>query len=256
MKSSVEGAMDRHRRAWDKKAQQHFVNPADHDEVVKAIGFFGGIEGFRESGRRDVEEVVRRLSENDFDAGGKRALDLGCGIGRTAGPFAEFFGEVHGCDISPVMISKAEGLWAGIPNLHFDLVSGEDLGPYRAESFDFAYSNGVFEHLRRPVMLAVIKEISRVLRVGGRFALEFNSPRWVPTKLPVVHRSIYNLLLDTRIMDKIISPIYLRSRGVGDYLGLLPSPKFLRKVFSASHLQVDEISGEDSGIFWLYGQRV
>lgn len=245
--------MNNRKRSWDKRGETFLRQGWDLDRVAQVIGC-RNYEDFQESGRRDAEAVVKRLSERE-DSTRQKLLDIGCGLGRTAGLFAEFYGEVHGCDISPVIISKAQEMWAGISNLHFDLVGGEDLSLYPAESFDFAYSNGVFEHLRRSVILAYIKEISRVLKVGGRFALEFNSPRWVPAKFPVVHRSIYNLLLETGILEKL-SPLYMRSPGAGDLLGLLPSRKFLLKAFSASHLQEDEISGEDSGIFWLYGRRV
>ena len=248
--------MNRYRKAWDKKAQQHFVKPADYDEVVKAIGVYGGVEKFRELGRRDVEEAVRRLLEKGFGVGGQRALDLGCGIGRTAGLFAECFGEVYGCDISPMMIGEAKELWISTPNIHFDVCSGLDLSIYPDEFFDFVYSNGMFEHLRKATELAYIREIARVLKVRGWFALEFNSRRWLPSRFPVVHRSIYNFLLETGILGKAIAPLYLRSGWAGDLLGFLPSRGFLLKAFSASRLNVTDFVGEDAGIMWFYGERL
>jgi hypothetical protein len=54
-------------------------------------------------------------------------------------------------------------------------VSGSDLAAFADASFDFCYSYAVFQHIpSRDVVLNYLREIRRVLKIGGLLKLQFN----------------------------------------------------------------------------------
>jgi cysteine desulfurase len=97
-------------------------------------------------------------------------LDLGCGAGldlclyaRAVGPS----GKVYGLDLSSAMLRKAErNLRAvGVENAEF-LEAAADAIPLPDASVDLVTANGIFN--LSPDKDAVMREVSRVLRPGGR----------------------------------------------------------------------------------------
>jgi ubiquinone/menaquinone biosynthesis C-methylase UbiE len=94
-------------------------------------------------------------------------LDLGCGTGWAVRHAAETLrGQGHfvGVDLSQGMIEKARRSGAGMPNVQFRQGSAEQL-PLENSSFDVVICTNSFHHYLHPD--AAIKEIARVLRVGG-----------------------------------------------------------------------------------------
>ena len=55
---------------------------------------------------RELESELKRLSK-DIPATERRALEIGCGPGRLIRPMSRHFGEIHGIDVSDVMIERA-----------------------------------------------------------------------------------------------------------------------------------------------------
>ncbi len=95
---------------------------------------------------------------------GERILDLGCGDGQLTVQIAATGATVTGVDASPQMAAaaRARGVAA-------DEASAESL-PYPDQSFDVVFSNAVLHWARdQDAMLA---EVRRVLRPGGRFVAE------------------------------------------------------------------------------------
>jgi SAM-dependent methyltransferase len=91
-------------------------------------------------------------------------LDLGCGDGLFAKIlFADKGGEIIGCDISSECVAKAS-----LYDVYNDVtITDARHLPYNDESFSTVFSNCVLEHI--PEDEKVLKEVSRVLREGGRF---------------------------------------------------------------------------------------
>ena len=120
----------------------------------------------------------RRFRERILDAAdtrpGDRLLDVGCGTGtlallarRRVGPQ----GRVTGIDPSPEMIARArDKAAAGGGAAHFELAAIEKL-PFPDASFDVVTSSLMFHHLNRPLQLAGLDEIRRVLAPGGRLCI-------------------------------------------------------------------------------------
>lgn len=114
---------------------------------------------------------------NPFSLGalepGENVVDVGCGAGIdsliAAGMVAPG-GNVIGVDMTPAMLDKAENARqdASIANTEFKEGYGEKL-PVTDGWADVVISNGVFNLM--PDKLAALKEMSRVLKPGGRLQL-------------------------------------------------------------------------------------
>lgn len=119
-------------------------------------------------------EIVELLEMWNVLGPGRKALDLGCGIGRIAAALAPRLGEIHGTDISPGMLDSARRRCAGLANVHFHLSPGSDLFDFPDASFDLVLAVDSFPYFYQggPDFVAfTFLEIARVLRRGGDFAL-------------------------------------------------------------------------------------
>ncbi len=93
-----------------------------------------------------------------------QVLDLGSGPGNVAEMFAQAGAVVTGVDFSPQMVKTAQSRH---PHIMFREANAEQL-PFGDGAFDAVVSNYTVHHLARPEV--VFREISRVLKPGGRFA--------------------------------------------------------------------------------------
>lgn len=141
-------------------------------------------------GRRDQEdeefqetafEVIQGLKweMRRLDAGppvrARRAVEIGCGPGRLLKPMSEHFGEIHGVDISDEMVRRARTRLAHIPHAHAHVARNSNLEMLASESFDFAYSYAVFQHIpSRDVVLGYLRELWRVLKPGAYIRCQLN----------------------------------------------------------------------------------
>ena len=107
--------------------------------------------------------LIRRLAAFRAD---DEVLELGCGPGNHLIPLAGLFRSALGTDLSDEMIRTAEGLRPA--NVRFAVDNAETLSTVADASIDVAFCVGAFEHMiDRP---AVLRNVHRVLRPGGRFA--------------------------------------------------------------------------------------
>jgi len=117
-----------------------------------------------------VSEQVRQMQRRS-DGNPTVALDLGTAAGHSARLIASHFGRVIGYDLSQHMIAEA---WSrGNPsNIEFQQHDLEDGLPHEDDSVDFVMmGQGTASDI--PTIRELIREISRVLRPGGRFVLSF-----------------------------------------------------------------------------------
>jgi SAM-dependent methyltransferase len=104
--------------------------------------------------------VVRRAALS----GNERLLDLATGTGTAARLAARLGAEVAGIDVSPGMVAVARRL--SPPGVHFDVADAARL-PFADGSFDVVTCSLGLSHFGD--VSAVLREVRRVLRRGGRF---------------------------------------------------------------------------------------
>jgi SAM-dependent methyltransferase len=120
----------------------------------------------------------------------QRVLDIGCGCGRIAQPLARYLdasGGYEGFDIVPELVHWCqENITSRWPHFTFQLVplrnqmyrrAGASASayrfPYANESFDLVVATSVFTHMLPADVENYTREISRVLRRGGRALITF-----------------------------------------------------------------------------------
>ena len=125
-----------------------------------------------EAGRADwlvpepeVVQLAARLRQN----GARRALDLGCGVGRHALALARLGFEVEAVDASPAGLAElAKGATAEGLEVAGHQAAMTDL-PCTDASFDFVLSWNVIYHGDPQVVRGAVAEIARVLKPGGTY---------------------------------------------------------------------------------------
>lgn len=136
--------------------------------------FFDAIAGdYREShGSAELMldyrlKLIRRLLAPGL---GGVLLEIGCGPGVHLFPLANAFSRAIGADLSPRMIVAAETIRRTHPcAAHIELYAepAERMASIQDNAADVVLCVGAFEHM--PDKAAVLGEVRRVLRPGGRF---------------------------------------------------------------------------------------
>jgi len=102
---------------------------------------------------------------------GGTIVDLGCGPGHVAAYLAARGARVEGLDLSPAMIDEAR---ASHPGIEFRVGDMFAL-PYADRSMAGAVAFYAIVHLRSSELVAPMRELHRVLAVGGLVALAFHA---------------------------------------------------------------------------------
>ena len=138
--------------------------------------FGGGGSTFFHRRRRDV--VRAYFQQRGIDTTRLSYLDLGCGKGELLSLLREDFGRLAGCDPSTEMLDAAEGVEKR-PQ------SDPQKIPFEDAEFDFVTAAGIFHHVPPESRLALGREVARVLKPGGVFAVMEHNPYNPATRLIV-----------------------------------------------------------------------
>ena len=157
-------------------------------------------------------EVARPLCE------GRDVLEVGCGTGLILKEIAPVARKAVGIDISPGMLAQARER-----GLDVHEATATEL-PFDDESFDAVYSFKVLAHVEE--IERAMCEVSRVLRPGGRAALEFYNRRSLRYLIKRLKQP--NQVSDVTTDDMV----YTRYDTLKDVRGYLPS-----------NLRVDDVRG-------------
>lgn len=173
---------------------------------------------------RYILDLIRRENAR---AAHVRILDYGCGDGDIVENGLAEGMDIHGADVfysgsDSYEVVKQKGLLGDrirtITDNHVDFPDG---------FFDLVISNQVFEHVED--MDAVLFEINRILKPGGRFLCLFPSKdvwREGHCGVPFLHW----FPKDSRIRDYYI--LMMRSLGVGKYKNNLPVKEWIKYVLN------------------------
>jgi SAM-dependent methyltransferase len=135
---------------------------------------------------------------------GARLLEVGCGMGTDLLQFARNGARCVGIDLTPRSVEIMRHRF----NLYgaegdFMISDGERL-PFRTESFDVVYSNGVLHHT--PDTAGAIREVHRVLRPGG------------VAKVMLYHRNSLNYWLEIVLRRGVLGLEFLRGRSAEEIM--------------------------------------
>lgn len=108
-------------------------------------------------GEKNVWKEIQLLMVN---CQGK-VLDIACGTGKTMEVISKLPLDVHGCDISDLLIGKA--IERGIRPDHLTVCDATKM-PYADNSFDYAYSIGSMEHFTEEGVIKLLQESRRTVR--------------------------------------------------------------------------------------------
>ena len=141
----------------------------DDRELVRAR-FTRTAEQFAQFSLTTRSAEADRLVALATPRGDELALDVACGPGTFTRAFARAVRAIHGLDITPALLDQARAAAAkeNLTNTIFECGDAYAL-PYPAAKFDLVSCAYALHHLEKPA--AVLAEISRVVRPGGRIAL-------------------------------------------------------------------------------------
>ena len=95
---------------------------------------------------------------------GKKALDIGYGVGWLVNELAKAGADTYGIDLSESHHAFSSHRFEGMPNVHLQVASAEDI-PFPDETFDFVSAYGVLHHAEHDQRC--YDEVWRVLKPGG-----------------------------------------------------------------------------------------
>jgi ubiquinone/menaquinone biosynthesis C-methylase UbiE len=116
---------------------------------------------------RDIPAIVRE------HAAGTRALDFGCGTGRSTRFIRNCGFETTGVDISEKMLSQARTI---DPSGDYRLLNGSDFSVLGDTRFNLIFSGFTFDNIPTAAKSDILRGLQRLLAPGGRFVNLVSSP--------------------------------------------------------------------------------
>jgi SAM-dependent methyltransferase len=105
---------------------------------------------------------------------GRRALDFGCGAGRSTRFLRDLGFEAVGADVSEAMVEKAR---TTDPAGDYRLIHGEDLAPLGSGRFDLVFSSFTFDNIpTRERKVCLFRGLGDLLAPGGVLVSVVSSP--------------------------------------------------------------------------------
>ncbi len=194
------GLVEEKIRAREQWGQDPCGAEFDREHELGTREFFDRIEQHRYGDY--AEWMPRVMGFKNFS--GARLLEIGCGMGSDLLQFARGGARCTGIDLTPrsVEITRHRFRLYGAEG-DFMISDGERL-PFRSESFDVVYSNGVLHHT--PDTAGAIREVHRVLRKGGT------------AKIMLYHRNSLNYWFEIVVRRGLLGFEFVRGRSAEEIM--------------------------------------
>jgi ubiquinone/menaquinone biosynthesis C-methylase UbiE len=136
-----------------------------------------------------------------------KILDIGCGDGETELFMLKYFPawQINGTDVSEKSIEEAAS--KKLPNVSFSVYNGTRTS-FADESFDIIFMAGVLHHVNYSLHHAIVKEIYRLLKKGGRSYIFEHNPLNPVTK-HLVNTCVFDK--DARLLKSKYATALLRN---------------------------------------------
>jgi len=120
------------------------------------------------------ESRFRQLPLQGLTIGAEtKVLDLCCGSGQATQYLVKSSQDVMGLDISPVSLQRAQ---RNVPQAKYVEALAEEI-PFPDAEFDLVHTSVAMHEMKPAVLQQILKEVYRVLKPGGVFALvDFHKP--------------------------------------------------------------------------------
>lgn len=120
-------------------------------------------------------EYARTIANQIPQKTNNRLLEIGCGVGRIMRPLSSLCAEIHGVDISPLMVKMSKKYLKNHENCHTYLVKDESLQMFEPETFDFAYAIGCFIHCESDMTQKYVDRVRDLLISGCKFYFDVHA---------------------------------------------------------------------------------
>jgi SAM-dependent methyltransferase len=252
---------------------------ASADEVVQTTGWVFNRETgdtltlaeFVATGDNEVPGYLDRFGLLDGDDDRRTLVEIGCGIGRMTCAFTRRFGTVLACDLDAGFLERcreAVARFGKVDRLRtVEVVDGRTLH-IPDDVADVAFSYITLQHCDRDDAVALVAEAVRVVRPGGRIALNFRSwsgfdPFVLPAgatvralfRAPAVGSWLSRNRLATRLAwqanrldpHQVIGPI---QAGISDVV-VWRNPARDAPLWGAKHATSEHFGGINRNHWWL-----
>jgi SAM-dependent methyltransferase len=159
-------------KAWDKLGQTaplHSMLPVLFSQKIKSMDEYFAF------GKKHTDEVMTYVRLLGVELGKRRAVDFGCGLGRTTQALAEYFDEVYGLDIAPSILKLASSYNVYPHSCEYILNETTDLSRFRDNSIDFVCSFGVLQAVNSELFRNYLSAFMRILVPGGVLVFQLPS---------------------------------------------------------------------------------
>ena len=187
-----------------------------------ATGHVQETEDFFAQGASETDAFLRFCGIDPSSDG--TVLEIGCGVGRMTRRLSELFGSVIAVDVSEEMLCRCRNNLSAHSNVVYELVNGDGtLEGIGDDEVDVVFSYITFQHVpTRAAQLRYFEECARVLRAGGRLAVQIRSTAAAAVALSFAghlghivqgHRTMNRAWRGSRIRPSVVADC-LRARGV------------------------------------------
>ena len=194
--------------------------------VNRALAFSGMKVDF--FARAKVDYFVELIGSLPLPATRCEVIDVGCGVANSHPLFAGRIGRLAGVDVSQACIAQAAAL---NPQNDYRSYDGLNL-PHPDASFDAASAVCVFHHIPIAQRVGLAKDVRRVLRSGGLFAIFEHNPL-NPLTMRVVNNCEFDkdaILLRRRETETLLGEAGFRNVDTRFILTLPAMGRMLRAV--------------------------